>query len=73
MVDPAAEDLARRRWLAISVLRLMGVAMTMVGLLIINQVIALPEMVGYVLIGLGLLDTFLVPQFLARKWRTPKS
>lgn len=73
MAEPAADALARKRWAAISALRAVGVAMIVAGLLIVNRAIAVPEVVGYVLVGLGLIDTFLVPQFLARKWRTPRS
>lgn len=73
MADPASDALARKRWAAISALRAVGVAMIVAGLLIVNHAVALPEAVGYVLVGFGLLDTFLMPQYLARKWRTPKS
>ena len=72
MVDPVADALARKRWAAITALRAVGVAMIVVGLLIVNGAIALPHVAGYVLVGIGLVDTFVMPQFLARKWRTPK-
>jgi len=29
------------------------------------------RLLGYLFIGIGLLDGFVVPQILARKWRTP--
>lgn len=72
MVDPVADALARKRWAAITALRAVGAAMIVVGLLIVNGAIALPHVAGYVLVGIGLADTFVMPQFLARKWRTPK-
>jgi hypothetical protein len=34
-------------------------------------VIAIPSIAAYALIAIGLLDIFLVPLFLARKWRSP--
>jgi len=72
MVDPVSEDLARARWMAINAVRIAGVAMVVVGILSLRGVLGLPEMVGYVLVGLGLLDIFLMPRFLARKWRSPR-
>lgn len=72
MADPASDALAQKRWMAITVLRLVGVLMVVAGILAVNGAIALPVEAGYVLIALGVLDTFLVPQFLARRWRSPK-
>jgi len=70
MADPVSDETARNRWLVINLLRVGGVVMVVFGLLIANATIELPAVAGYVLIALGLLDTFLVPQFLARKWRS---
>ena len=78
MVDPNpdpradADALARNRWAVITALRLAGVAMVVAGVLTINGVLGLPTAAGYVLLAVGLLDTFLVPHLLARKWRTPR-
>jgi hypothetical protein len=48
----------------------------LLGILLARDVIDLAgeanHLVGYVLIVAGLADGFLVPQFLARKWRTPQ-
>lgn len=74
--QPASDTVARNRWLTMQVARLTGFGMVIVGILLTqgalgsrwsNAVIA-----GYVLIGIGLIDGFVVPQILARKWRTPR-
>jgi hypothetical protein len=71
MEPPVSDEVARGRWLVINVLRLGGVAMVIAGMLGTRQVIAIPMIAAYALIAIGLLDIFLVPLLLARKWRTP--
>ncbi len=71
MEKPVSDEVARGRWLVISVVRLSGVAMVIVGILGVQQVFEYPAIAGYALIAVGLLDIFLVPQILARKWRSP--
>jgi len=71
MQEPVSDEVARGRWLTINVLRLGGVAMVVAGMLGTRQVIAIPAIAAYALIAVGLLDVFLVPLFLARKWRSP--
>ena len=71
MEQPVSDEVARGRWLTINVLRLGGVAMVIAGMLGTRQVLAMPMIAAYALIAVGLLDIFLVPLFLARKWRTP--
>lgn len=71
MEPPVSDEVARNRWLVINVLRLGGVAMVIAGMLGTRQVIEMPLIAAYALIGIGLIDIFLVPLLLARKWRTP--
>ena len=71
MIQPVDEDVARGRWLAINAVRLAGVAMVLVGILGLQGVIEYPDIAGYLLVGIGLLDIFVIPQVLARKWRSP--
>ncbi len=67
--DP--DTLARNRFFAIGVMRLMGVAMIVIGLMTINGRIAvLPPVAGYVLVLIGMADFLLVPRILARRWRS---
>lgn len=65
------DDQARNRYLIINAARLGGVAMVLVGILGLRGVLEYPEAAGYVLVVVGLVDVFVIPQFLARKWRTP--
>ena len=71
MEQPVSDEVARGRWLTINLLRLGGVAMVIAGMLGTRQVIAIPAIAAYALIAVGLLDIFLVPLLLARKWRSP--
>ena len=73
--DPVADDVARNRWAVIQAMRLIGVATVLLGIVLTRDVIDLAgesnHVLGYVLIAVGLGDLFVVPQVLARKWRTP--
>ena len=73
MADPVSEETARNRWAVIQAVRLGGVALVLVGILIRYAVIPAPAAVGFVLMAVGLIDVFLVPTLLARRWRTPPS
>jgi hypothetical protein len=66
------EDLAKRRFLILTMLRLTGVVMALFGLMIIAGKVDVPKIAGYVLFVIGLADTMLVPPLLARSWRTPR-
>ena len=71
MENPVSEDVARGRWMVINAVRASGVAMVVVGMMMIVGRIPAPQVVGYVILGVGLIDIFLIPQVLARKWRSP--
>ena len=68
--DPAAA-----RWLAIQLVRAMGVAFVLVGLLQtagkFSPLAGVPQWFGYVLIGIGFVDVFVVTRLMARRWRSP--
>ena len=66
------EDPARGRFMTIQLLRLSGVALVLAGLLAVRGKIGLPAEAGYVMLAAGLAGVFLVPQWLARKWKTPR-
>ena len=71
MADPVSDETARNRWLVIVFARLAGVAMVVLGLLGTQGVVGMPMWAAYVLLAVGLADVFLVPTFLARRWRSP--
>lgn len=72
MADPDPEAVARNRWAMITAVRLAGVGMVVAGVLMLRGALPGPALAGYVLLAVGLVDTFVVPQVLARKWRTPR-
>jgi hypothetical protein len=71
MDNRPSDDVARGRWLAITVTRIAGVVMVVVGIFGLQGVIDYPDIAAYALIGVGLVDVFVIPQVLARKWRSP--
>lgn len=64
-------DPARSRWIAIQAMRWTGLVMVLVGLLVVNRRIDLPEVAGYVLVVVGLFDALIVPTMLAKGWKSP--
>jgi hypothetical protein len=71
MREPVSDDVARGRWLMISLHRILGAALVVAGILAVEGVIGFGDVAGYVLIAVGLIDVFLVPRLLARLWRSP--
>ena len=66
-----AADKARARHLVISVQRLLGAALIVLGLLALNGALDWGKTAGAVLVILGLVDFAVLPIVLARRWRTP--
>lgn len=66
------ENRARTRFVVIQLLRLIGVALVMAGLLILRGRLGFPPIAGYVALVVGLIDIFFVPVLLARRWRSDK-
>jgi hypothetical protein len=75
-IGEAQDDPARGRFITIQAARLTGVACVVAGMLVAAHRIVLPhwlpDWLGYLLIGAGLIGVFVIPTVLARKWRTPK-
>lgn len=66
------DDPARRRFFTIQVVRLGGVAVVVLGMLIVSGRNGWPVWLGYPLLASGLVGVFILPVKLARKWRTPQ-
>lgn len=66
----AAEARAKGRFMMINAMRIAGVAMIIAGLAVFNDVLQLPDWAGYMLIVLGMIETFVTPTLLARMWST---
>jgi len=72
MDDRLNDDLARNRFLAINAVRIAGTVMVVIGLLVVGGAIPEPVWAGYVMIAVGFADLLVVPQILAKKWRSPR-
>ncbi len=68
---PPPDHAARNRWMAINLVRAGGVAMVVIGLLMINGRFGGSALAGYALLVLGFGVAFAGPRRLARKWRSP--
>jgi hypothetical protein len=73
--QPEPDDVARGRWMVIQASRILGFALVLLGILLVRDVIDIAgktdQLIGYVFIVVGLVDGFVMPRVLARKWRTP--
>lgn len=65
------QDPARNRFLILQALRLAGIVQVVLGLAITVDKIALPHFAGYLLIANGMVDAFLIPVLLAKRWKSP--
>lgn len=72
--NPAGRDPAVARFAAIQMMRASGAMLVMGGFAVLSHhfavLAAVPDLAGYVLLGVGVLDFFVVPQLLARRWRS---
>jgi hypothetical protein len=66
-------DQAKGRFLALQMMRLSGIALVVLGLLIVNGTIALPTIAGYGFLAVGFADALFLPPILARIWKSPPS
>ena len=69
MTDPDIQ--ARNRFIVIQIVRISGVAMVLLGLLVMTGRIDWPREAGFGLAALGLFEALLAPLLLSRKWKTP--
>ncbi len=66
-----ADRVARWRWLAISGVRLAGVAGAMLGLVIVGRAVTTgPKILGVALVLSAMLMMMIVPASLAHRWRS---
>ncbi len=64
------ETLARKRFLTLQMIRLSGAFLALLGAVIISgRLIDMPAL-GYVLLVLGALELFLLPNIVSRSWRS---
>jgi hypothetical protein len=72
MTNEPQNDPAARRFFTIQAVRLAGVAFVVLGMMIVSGRLPWPVWLGYLLLVNGLVDIFVIPLRLARKWRTPE-
>ena len=67
--DPAAA-----RFAVLQLVRLSGALLALAGVLVISGKAAwlpkLPEALGYLLVGAGMIEFFLAPMLLAKRWKS---
>jgi len=66
------DDPAKHRFLVIQLARLSGLALVILGLLVVRGMIGLPEIAGYVLLAAGMAEILIVPRLLIRRWRSSR-
>ncbi|MFM5949889.1 MAG: hypothetical protein ACKOPM_11805 [Novosphingobium sp.] len=71
-MNEAEEALAKKRFLAISMIRLSGAVFLTMGLFILGGKMDLHPAAGWIFAVIGITDLLVVPPFLARKWKTPR-
>jgi hypothetical protein len=64
------EALAKRRFGLLNLVRLMGLALVLIGIAITQGAIDLPTPIGIVLAITGLLEFFLMPNIIAKSWKS---
>ena len=65
------DEMAKQRFFLLSAIRLLSIAIIVVGLLSLSGKIAIPRPAGGAFAVFGLLEFLFLPLFLARKWKTP--
>ncbi len=65
------DDAAKKRFFAITAIRLSGLVMILIGLVIMAGKTNFPEWAGYILILAGTFDALIAPILLARRWKSP--
>lgn len=65
------EDLAKRRFFTLALLRFSGVVLAFVGISIIAKRWVEPaEIIGGVLVALAMVDVLIVPTILVKRWKS---
>ena len=66
---PTAEQIAKSRFQRLTVVRLSGVVLALIGASIMAGKVALPPILGLLLVLIGLFDTVAFPVLLIRRWK----
>lgn len=72
MTPRQQEDLARQRFIALTLLRFSGVVLMLIGMAnMVARTVEPADMIGGIIFIVGFLDSLILPRILIRKWRTP--
>lgn len=71
-MNQADEALAKKRFMAISLIRLSGAVFMTLGLLVLGGKVDLPQAAGLAFAVIGLIDLLVAPVFLSRRWKSPR-
>ncbi|ABF53812.1 hypothetical protein [Sphingopyxis alaskensis] len=76
-MTPADDTLAKKRFFAMTIMRLMGVAFIAIGFILISGGFALAgqptdRWIGVAIVLIGAFDFAVMPLLLARRWRSPR-
>jgi len=76
-MTPTNDALARKRFFALTIMRLMGVAFIAIGFILMSGGFALvgqptDRWIGAAIVLVGAFDFAVMPLLLARRWRSPK-
>lgn len=71
-MNEPGKDLAKQRFFIMQAIRWAGVAMILLGLLILRGEIDWHPALGWALLINGMVDVFVLPPILARRWRSPR-
>lgn len=77
-MTPADDALAKKRFFAITLMRIMGALLVLIGFVLIRggwEFVGQPtdRWIGVALVLTGAFDFAVMPLLLARRWRSPKS
>jgi drug/metabolite transporter (DMT)-like permease len=76
-MTPSDEALAKKRYFAITAMRLMGAILVLAGFVLIRGGVELAgqptdRWIGVAVVLIGAFDFAVMPKLLARRWRSPK-
>jgi len=75
MNTPEQEALAKKRFMALNLVRLGGAAVVFLGMLCASDKVDIPgaHLIGVLLVAVGLVDFFVMPRVLVKRWKTPEA
>lgn len=72
MTTEQEEEIARKRFLVLTLLRFSGVILMLIGMAnMVARTVEPADLIGGIIFLVGFLDSLILPRFFARKWRSP--